>query len=83
MPNEIVTTTTPGAEMATLDVLLDTVIRERLAPPPTKRTLRSWLNDAGVKVFKPYSTMRGGGAAFYRVQDVLEFLDRGISGGAQ
>lgn len=66
---------TPGIRLATLDQLLATVIAAHFDPPPSKRTLREWLDRAGVRRFKQnQDARRGGGQVHYVASDVEKMI---------
>jgi len=66
---------TNTARLATLEQLLETTIPAFFSPPPTKDTLRDWLDNAGVPRFKSNPTAkRGGGRVWYSVAGVEKLL---------
>jgi hypothetical protein len=63
------------ARLATLDQLIEAILPSFLAPVPGKDTLRDWFEAAGIPRFKANpAAKRGGGAVFYSVAAVEEFL---------
>ncbi len=64
-----------NTRLATLDVLLETTIPLFLSPPPSRETLRAWLNRARIPRFKANPlARRGGGHVYYSVAAVEKFL---------
>lgn len=59
------------ARLATIEMLLETMVPVFFSPPPSRDTLRSWLDDAKVPRFKANPlAKRGGGPAYYSVSHV-------------
>jgi hypothetical protein len=65
-----------NVRLATLDVLLETTIPLFLSPPPSRETLRAWLNRARIPRFKINPLARRGcGRVFYSVAAVEKLLN--------
>jgi hypothetical protein len=63
------------ARLASLDVLLETVVPQFFSPPPSRLALRTWLDDARIPRFKTNPlAKRGGGSVFYSVAHVEKFF---------
>lgn len=61
--------------LATLDNLLQSVIPELLSPPPSRATLRAWLDAWQVPRFKANpSAVKGGGVVFYSIPHVQRMI---------
>ena len=64
-----------NARLATLDELLQNTIPLFLSPPPSRYTLRLWLDEAKVPRFKSNPlAKRGGGPCYYQVSAVEKLL---------
>lgn len=64
-----------NVRLATLDQLLETTIPAFLAPPPSRFTVRGWLNRWKVPRFKANpSAVRGGGVVFYSIPHVERMI---------
>ena len=69
------------ARLASLDQLLETTIPIFLSPPPSRDTLRNWLDSANVPRFKANpSAKRGGGPCFYSMAGVEKFFRSRMAG---
>ncbi len=65
--------------MATLDHILQTVVRQRLGPAPSVPTLRLWFKRAGIPRFKLNpGAKHGGGKVFYSVAALEQWLSARI-----
>ena len=63
------------ARLATIQVLLETLIPVYVDPPPSEETLRDWFDAAGIPRFKANPlAKRGGGPCFYSVAGVEKFF---------
>ena len=72
MKNEIF-----NVRFATLAVLLREIASLYVAPPPTPRTFRTWLNRNRVPRKKANPMARaGGGEVYYSVPDTIKMLER-------
>lgn len=61
--------------LASLDVLRKDVLPQFIAPVPSRATLRSWFDAAGVPKLKSNpNAIRGGGPVFYSVSAVERLL---------
>jgi len=68
------------AQLATMDELIQTVLPLFITPIPSRETLRSWFDRASVPRLKTCPTAkRGGGALYYDVEAVKEFLRSHVS----
>lgn len=65
----------PAGRLATVDELLKTTVPAFLSPPPSRDTLRTWLDKAKIPRFKSNPTAkRGGGPVFYSVSATEKFF---------
>ena len=64
-----------GFKLATLKALRKEILPRIISPVPTEETLRAWFDAADVPRFKsnPFSK-RGGGACYYSVPHIEQFL---------
>ncbi len=70
-----------NARAATIDELLTNTVPNYLAPPPSRDTLRSWLDEARIPRFKSNPTAkRGGGRVYYNVAAVEKLFRRMLPG---
>ncbi len=68
-----------SAQLATLDQILQTIVRQRLDPAPSVPTLRLWFKRAGIPRFKLNpGAKHGGGKVFYSVTAVEQWLSARI-----
>lgn len=64
-----------NVRLASLDELINGVIKQHISPVPCKETLRTWFDNARIPRFKSNpAALRGGGRAFYSVSAVEKFL---------
>lgn len=70
------------ARLATLTVLLQTIIPNYLDPVPSRETARDWFDVARIPRFKPNPlAKRGGGEVYYDVPAVEKYLRQRTIGG--
>jgi len=76
---------TKKARLATLDQLIETTVSAYLSPPPRKRTLANWFDEAEIPRFKASpGAKRGGGLCWYSVPHVEKyFRNRTLTGRIQ
>jgi hypothetical protein len=71
----------PPARAATINQLLEITVPVFLSPPPSRETLRNWLDTANIPRFKANPlAKRGGGPAYYSVAAVEKFLRTRLMG---
>lgn len=72
------TASKPRPRLASLDEIITTVLPAYISPIPKRRTVKAWLDGAGVSRFKLNpGAVRGGGVVFYSIAAVEKlFLTR-------
>jgi hypothetical protein len=64
-----------SARLATLTIILETIVPNFLQPVPNRLTVKRWLDDARIPRFKANVTAsRGGGVVYYSVPAVEKFF---------
>ena len=61
----------PRPRLASLDEIIATVLPAYISPVPKRRTVKAWLDSAGIVRFKMNpGAIRGGGLVFYSITAV-------------